>query len=209
MSTTTRRSYAQSEAHCSHRGTSLYYGRNEACGLRCIYHGWKYDAEGRVLDTPAEPPGSKFKDRLQHPAYPCHEVAGIIFAYLGPSDKRPLFPNYRWTLLAPGTSVTKSLLGATTCRGSSSATRRTCRSAPRVRPRDERRDQRLFQQDTAPGHRFEQTDFGVRLIALRRPTTPDLRHIEPGLAQPLLDQPRARSTSTCGRRHSRLATTWA
>src|SRR5262249_39946415 len=49
--------------HCLHRGTSLFYGRNENCGLTCIYHGWKYDVEGQVLDTPAEPAGSTFKDR--------------------------------------------------------------------------------------------------------------------------------------------------
>ncbi len=48
------------EEHCLHRGTSLYYGRNEDCGLRCIYHGWKYDVDGRVLDTPAEPRDSTF-----------------------------------------------------------------------------------------------------------------------------------------------------
>jgi phthalate 4,5-dioxygenase oxygenase subunit len=159
------------EEHCSHRGTSLYYGRNEACGLRCIYHGWKYDAEGHVLDTPAEPPGSTFKDRLRHPAYPCHEVAGIIFAYLGPSDKRPLFPNYRWALLAPEhLYVTKSLLECNYLQGLEGE----CDSSHlsflhrEFDPRDEREQQRLFQQDTAPVYEFEQTDFGVRLIALRQ-----------------------------------------
>src|SRR6185503_4801943 len=71
------------EEHCSHRGTSLFFGRNEECGLRCIYHGWKYDVEGNVLDTPAEPAGSTFKDRVQHPAYPTHEAGGIVFAHMG------------------------------------------------------------------------------------------------------------------------------
>ena len=99
------------EEHCLHRGTSLFYGRNEECGLRCIYHGWKYDVAGRVLDTPAEPAGSTFKDRLQHVAYPTHEAGGMIFAYLGPPDKQPLFPSYSWAQLAPEhTYVTKSLL---------------------------------------------------------------------------------------------------
>src|SRR5436190_16593143 len=58
------------DEHCSHRGTSLFYGRNEDGGLRCIYHGWKYDVAGAVLDTPAEPAGSTFKDRMRHPSYP-------------------------------------------------------------------------------------------------------------------------------------------
>lgn len=75
--------------HCSHRGTSLLYGRNEECGLRCIYHGWKYDVEGNVVDTPAEPPGSDFKQKVRHTAYPCKESAGVVFAYLGPRKKCP------------------------------------------------------------------------------------------------------------------------
>ena len=56
--------------HCLHRGTSLFFGRNEEYGLRCIYHGWKYDADGHVLDTPAEPADSDFKSKLKHVAYP-------------------------------------------------------------------------------------------------------------------------------------------
>ena len=81
------------EEHCSHRGTSLFYGRNEECGLRCIYHGWKYDVEGNVVDTPAEPAGSEFKGKLKHKSYPTVEVAGMVFAYLGPRGEAPLFPN--------------------------------------------------------------------------------------------------------------------
>src|SRR5437764_651259 len=88
--------------HCAHRGMSLFYGRNEECGLRCIYHGWKYDVEGNVLDTPAEPAGSRFKEKLHHPAYPTHEAAGLIFAYMGPKEKQPLFPNYAWSKLPTG-----------------------------------------------------------------------------------------------------------
>src|SRR4249920_2554848 len=70
------------DEHCSHRGTSLFYGRNEACGLTCIYHGWKYDVEGNVLETPAEPADSDFKRKIRHTAYPCREVAGIVFTYM-------------------------------------------------------------------------------------------------------------------------------
>src|SRR5918997_2655072 len=58
------------DEHCSQRGTSLFYGRNEDCGLRCIYHGWKYDVEGRVIETPAEPAGSQLKNKVCHTAYP-------------------------------------------------------------------------------------------------------------------------------------------
>src|SRR5262249_18040976 len=56
------------EEHCSHRGTSLFFGRNEECGLRCIYHGWKYDVDGNVLETPAEPGDSDFRKKIRHTA---------------------------------------------------------------------------------------------------------------------------------------------
>ncbi len=82
--------------HCAHRGTSLFYGRNEECGLRCIYHGWKYDIDGNVLETPAEPAGSDFKTKVRHTSYPCKEVAGMVFSYMGEREKIPLLPHYEW-----------------------------------------------------------------------------------------------------------------
>jgi 5,5'-dehydrodivanillate O-demethylase len=78
---------------CSHRGTSLEFGHLEDGGLRCCYHGWLYDVEGRVLETPGEPPESTFKDRLRHPAYKVQELGGVVFAYLGP-EPAPLLPRY-------------------------------------------------------------------------------------------------------------------
>jgi 5,5'-dehydrodivanillate O-demethylase oxygenase subunit len=81
------------ELHCSHRGTSLEFGRVEDQGIRCCYHGWLYDVAGRCLEQPAEPAESTFKDRIQHPAYKAEEIAGFIFAYLGP-DPAPLLPRY-------------------------------------------------------------------------------------------------------------------
>src|SRR5688572_20189848 len=84
------------DEHCSHRGTSLFFGRNEDCGLRCIYHGWKYDIEGNVVDTPAERGNRDFKTKLRHRAYPVQEANGVIYAYLGTRDKIPLFANYEW-----------------------------------------------------------------------------------------------------------------
>ncbi len=79
--------------NCSHRRTDLSYGRIEDGGLRCLYHGWLYDVTGRVLETPAEPEGSTLKDKIDHPAYPCLEVGGLIFAYMGTGEP-PLFPAY-------------------------------------------------------------------------------------------------------------------
>jgi 5,5'-dehydrodivanillate O-demethylase len=78
---------------CSHRGTSLEFGHLENGGLRCCYHGWLYDVEGRILETPGEPADSTFKERVPHPAYKVQELAGIVFAYLGP-EPAPLLPRY-------------------------------------------------------------------------------------------------------------------
>jgi len=79
--------------HCSHRGTSLEFGRVEETGIRCCYHGWLYDIHGQCLEQPAEPADSSFKNRVQHPAYQAQEIAGFIFAYMGPAPA-PLLPNY-------------------------------------------------------------------------------------------------------------------
>src|SRR5690242_4212360 len=85
--------------HCSHRGADLSYGRCEDGGLRCLYHGWLYDRVGRCLEQPGEPAGSDFKDKIRHLAYPCHELGGAIFAYLG-EGQPPAFPAYEF-LTAP------------------------------------------------------------------------------------------------------------
>ena len=90
---------------CSHRRASLFYGRNEACGLRCIYHGWKYDTDGNILGTPAEPAESMLKHHVKHPAYPTHEVNGLVLTYMGPRGKQPLIPNYEWLTSAEGSYV--------------------------------------------------------------------------------------------------------
>lgn len=80
--------------HCSHRGTSLEFGVVSERGIRCCYHGWLFDVDGKLLETPGEPPESTLKDRLYHPAYPTYEYKGLVFAYLGPPDRRPEFPVY-------------------------------------------------------------------------------------------------------------------
>jgi phenylpropionate dioxygenase-like ring-hydroxylating dioxygenase large terminal subunit len=87
--------------HCSHRGTSLEYGLVSEQGIRCCYHGWLFDVDGRILETPGEPPGSTLKSRLFHGAYPTREAAGLVFAYMGPPEKRPALPIYD-TFSLPG-----------------------------------------------------------------------------------------------------------
>jgi phenylpropionate dioxygenase-like ring-hydroxylating dioxygenase large terminal subunit len=79
---------------CAHRGTTLYYGKVEERGIRCCYHGWLYDTEGRCLEQPCEEGGGPRRDRVRQPWYPVEERYGLVFAYLGPEKKKPLLPRY-------------------------------------------------------------------------------------------------------------------
>jgi len=85
--------------NCPHRGASLYFGRNEEAGLRCVYHGWKFDVAGRCVDMPNEPPESNFKDKVQAHAYPCTERNGVVWAYMGPRSEPPPLPDLEWNVL--------------------------------------------------------------------------------------------------------------
>jgi nitrite reductase/ring-hydroxylating ferredoxin subunit len=80
------------ELYCPHRGTSLEFGLVCDKGLRCCYHGWLFDVDGKILETPGEPLDSTLKERLYHGAYPVLEYGGLVFAYMGPPDKQPDFP---------------------------------------------------------------------------------------------------------------------
>jgi phenylpropionate dioxygenase-like ring-hydroxylating dioxygenase large terminal subunit len=82
------------ELHCPHRGTSLEYGLVAEQGIRCCYHGWLFDVDGTILDTPGEPASSTLKERLCHGAYPTCEYHGLVFAYLGPPALQPPLPIY-------------------------------------------------------------------------------------------------------------------
>jgi len=82
------------EARCCHRGATLYYGRVEDQGIRCCYHGWLFDVEGRCLDQPCEPDGGRLRDKVRQPWYPLEERYGLIFAYMGPPDRKPVLPTY-------------------------------------------------------------------------------------------------------------------
>jgi phenylpropionate dioxygenase-like ring-hydroxylating dioxygenase large terminal subunit len=87
---------------CPHRCASLFFGRNEENGLRCLYHGWKFDVQGRCLDVPNEPPGSKFNEQVRITAYPCIEKNGVVWTYMGPdSDNPPPLPELGWAMVGP------------------------------------------------------------------------------------------------------------
>jgi phthalate 4,5-dioxygenase oxygenase subunit len=87
------------DAHCAHRRAPLYFARNEDCGLRCVYHGWKFDASGQCVDMPNEPPESNFREKVQLVSYPVRERNGLLWAYLGPDDNPPELPAHEWNLV--------------------------------------------------------------------------------------------------------------
>jgi phenylpropionate dioxygenase-like ring-hydroxylating dioxygenase large terminal subunit len=82
------------EARCCHRGTTLYYGRVEQRGIRCCYHGWLFDTQGRCLEQPCEPEGGLKRERVRQPWYHVQERYGLLFAYMGPPEKKPPLPRY-------------------------------------------------------------------------------------------------------------------
>jgi len=79
---------------CAHRGTTLYYGKVEDRGIRCCYHGWLYDVQGRCLEQPCEAGGGPRRDKVRQPWYPVEERYGLVFAYMGPPDRKPVLPRY-------------------------------------------------------------------------------------------------------------------
>ena len=93
--------------NCPHRGASLFFGRNEEAGIRCVYHGWKFSVDGTCLDMPSEPAESDFthaplrsagqEHKVRATAYPTHDAGGVLWAYLGPPDQRPELPALEWT----------------------------------------------------------------------------------------------------------------
>jgi phthalate 4,5-dioxygenase len=82
--------------HCAHRGASLYFGKNAENGIRCLYHGWKYDRDGNCIDMPNEPPQTQFCERIKHKAYPCVERNGVVWTYMGPGEMMPPLPELEW-----------------------------------------------------------------------------------------------------------------
>jgi nitrite reductase/ring-hydroxylating ferredoxin subunit len=81
-------------ARCCHRGTTLYYGKVEERGIRCCYHGWLFDAEGRCLEQPCEPELGRQRHKIRQPWYPIEERYGLIFAYMGPPERKPVLPRF-------------------------------------------------------------------------------------------------------------------
>jgi phenylpropionate dioxygenase-like ring-hydroxylating dioxygenase large terminal subunit len=168
--------------HCSHRAADLSYGRVEGGGLRCVYHGWVYDVNGNCLEQPCEPEGSDFHTRVKHLSYPCLERGEVIFAYLGPAPA-PLFPDYEFLNAVPEKRFVNKLHHECNYLQANEGNIDPAHLSFLHRFLDEREAQvlrgngtvagsdtspnALFGRDVAPHIEIEETDFGIRIYALR------------------------------------------
>ena len=165
--------------HCAHRGASLVFGRNEDCGLRCLYHGWKYDVEGNVVDMPSEPPGAAVRLAKKHKSYPVREGGGFIWIWMGPRDEMREFEPPAW---APTPETRSSIVKmhaacnwAQVLEGSidsahSSSLHSTNMSSAEVDSAKATDTAWLRPSvDKAPRLQFEPTSYGFRYAAIRKP----------------------------------------
>ncbi|MEO8716325.1 MAG: Rieske 2Fe-2S domain-containing protein [Acetobacteraceae bacterium] len=164
---------------CAHRKASLAFGRNEESGLRCLYHGWKFDVEGNVVEMPSEPEESRFPGRVKHKAYPTQEAGGFVWVYMGPREAMPAFEAPAW---APSPEAKVSIMRvALACNwaqvmegqidSAHSSTLHASDMKP-VRSDTARADGAMWTRpstDRNPRIRLQVTNYGMRYAAIRRP----------------------------------------
>jgi len=156
--------------NCAHRGASLFFGRNEESGLRCVYHGWKFDVAGRCVDMPNEPAESNFKDKVHQTAYPCREAGGVVWTYMGPPElEPPALPQFDWTLVPPEQRlVSKLRQDSNWVQGVEGGIDSSHVSFLHANLENYRSSSALMDADKAPEFRVVATDFGLLIGAKRR-----------------------------------------
>ena len=169
------------DEYCPHRRASLVYGRNEEGGLRCLYHGWKMDVDGNVLEMASEPSASGMAEKVKHTAYPTSEWGGLVWAYKGPTDDGPAFRPPAWAPTAETrVSIAKVLLPcnwAQILEGAiDSAHSSSLHSSDMVPARVDGAQATANtwlrpSTDKAPRMQVQRTGYGFRYAALRRPLT--------------------------------------
>jgi len=154
------------DAFCPHRRAPMFFGRNEECGLRCVYHGWKFDKDGTCVDMPSEPPDSLFKTKVRIGAYPTHEAGDMIWAYLGPPESQPPAPDYE-LLRAPKTHrhVSKTFEHANWLQALEGGIDTSHSSF--AHNNDIQNKRLLRNADTAPRLEVEKTAYGFRYAGIR------------------------------------------
>jgi len=166
------------DERCCHRGASLTLGRVEDCGIRCLYHGWKFARDGTILETP-NLPDSRFKERVKAPAYQVREAGDLLWVYLGPKEKEPEFPEYNWmgvpatqriiTVIVHGCNFVQGIEGVIDSSHVGILHRDEMSAAQdgAFEGTAQGRD-RYPTSDDAPKHEVEDTDFGFHYAAIRR-----------------------------------------
>jgi phenylpropionate dioxygenase-like ring-hydroxylating dioxygenase large terminal subunit len=154
------------DAYCPHRRAPLFFARNEGCGLRCVYHGWKFDRNGACVDMPSEPAGTTLQAKVNLLAYPCFESGGVVWTYMGPKKLMPPRPDFDWMRAPPSqVFVSKSfencnwlqgLEGALDTAHSSFAHNNNLGNSSELRLRDK-----------APRIEVERTDYGYAYTSHR------------------------------------------
>ena len=166
--------------HCPHRGASLVFGRNEECGLRCLYHGWKFDVEGNILEMSSEPDGAALMKSLKQRSFPAYEAGGFVWAWLGPKEEMREFEPPAW---APKPGIKYAIVKmhaacnwAQVLEGSidsahSSSLHSTNMPAAEDVYGSTATDDAWYRpsNDKAPKMQFEPTSYGFRYAALRKP----------------------------------------
>jgi phthalate 4,5-dioxygenase oxygenase subunit len=174
------------DEYCSHRRASLVFARNEECGLRCLYHGWKFDVDGNIVEMASEPANSLIPDRVKHKSYPAREAGGFVWAYMGPADEMrefepPAFaptPDARvsatkvrvrcnWAQILEGqidSAHSSSLHSSDMLPADVEVAKAT--EAAWLRPSN----------DKAPRFQIERTSYGFRYAAIRRPIMNEATH---------------------------------
>ena len=167
------------DAHCPHRRVSLVYGRNEDCGLRCLYHGWKVDVDGNIVEMSSEPATSGLVGKAKHKSYPVREAAGFIWVYMGPANEMPDFePPVFQPTLDTKISIAKIVIDCNWAQilegaidSSHSSTLHSSDMVPSNVDGAKATDQNWLRPSTdkSPRLQLERTSFGFRYAAIRHP----------------------------------------
>ena len=159
---------------CAHRGTSLWLGRNEECGLRCVWHGWKYDVNGQCVDQMNQPGSSSFAYKIRIKSYPVLELGGVVWAYMGPENKMPAPPKFGWTQVpATHRHTSKLIQECNWLQGLEGGLDQIHVPILHKTFRAELADSGIAAQSFIgrtgmPVFEIEETDFGLRYVAIRR-----------------------------------------
>jgi phthalate 4,5-dioxygenase len=174
------------DEYCSHRRASLLFARNEECGLRCLYHGWKFDVEGNVLETASEPEHSRVTDRVKHTAYPAREAGGFVWCYMGPpKDMREFEPPAFAPTPDTRVSATKVRVHCNWAQilegqidSAHSSSLHSSDMVPAQVEGAEATDVNWLRPSTdkAPLFQIERTSYGFRYAAIRRPIKNEATH---------------------------------